>query len=190
MLHQLKATLDGVKPAIWRRLVVPSDFSLLDLHDVIQVAMGWEDCHLHDFKIGRQRYAVPDPEEFDAPLDETRAILRDVARLRSKLVYQYDFGDCWNHTIVVEKILENEEASLPTCTAGARACPPEDSGGPWGYANKLRALKKPNHEDYEDVRDWMGEDFDPARFEKETVNRDLLEMFRPVPARKRSARAK
>ena len=191
MAHQLKVTLEGIEPAIWRRIVVPSGFTLFDLHRVIQVAMGWEDCHLHDFTIKRQRYAVPDSDDFGSPLDETNACLREVAPRRTKILYQYDFGDSWNHVIVVEKVMEDAEASLPSCIDGARACPPEDSGGPWGYSDKLEALANPDDEDSEELRHWIGEDFDPDRFEKDAVNRELLAVFRPAPRRKkRAARSK
>ncbi len=153
MFHRLKVTLEGVEPAIWRRVVVPSDFTLYDLHHVIQVAMGWEDCHLHEFTIKRQRYAVPSPEDFDNPLDETEATLREVARPRSKMRYLYDFGDDWSHVVVVEKILKDKDAGdpdLPICIDGARAGPPEDAGGAWGYEEKLQALKNPDDEDSEE----------------------------------------
>ena len=191
MPHRLKVTLEGVEPPVWRRLVVPSEFTLFDLHCAIQVAMGWEDCHLHDFEIKRQRYALPDADDFGSPLDETRASLRDVAGPRAKIRYQYDFGDSWNHVIVVEKILEDTEVAPPICTDGARACPPEDSGGPWGYSEKLQALADPEDEDNEELRDWMGEDFDPERFEIDAINRQLLKVFRPAPRRaKRSTRSK
>jgi len=191
MPHRLKVTLEGVEPPVWRRLVVPSEFTLFDLHCAIQVAMGWEDCHLHDFEIKRQRYALPDADDFGSPLDETRASLRDVAGPRAKIRYQYDFGDSWNHVIVVEKILEDTEVAPPICTDGARACPPEDSGGPWGYSEKLQALADPEDEDNEELRDWMGEDFDPERFEIDAINRQLLKVFRPAPRRaKRATRSK
>jgi hypothetical protein len=191
MSHRLKVTLEGVEPPVWRRLVVPSEFTLFDLHCAIQVAMGWENCHLHDFEIKRQRYALPDGDDFGNPLDETKASLRDVAGHRAKIRYQYDFGDSWNHVIVVEKIVADTEVAPPVCTDGARACPPEDSGGPWGYSEKLQALADPDDEDKEALRDWMGEDFDPERFEIDAVNQELLEVFRPAPRRaKRSTRSK
>lgn len=188
MSHQLKVTLEGVEPAIWRRLVVPSEFTLYDLHCVIQVSMGWENHHLHDFTIKRQRYAVPDADDFGNPLDETDARLSDVAPQRTKMIYQYDFGDSWTHVVVVEKIHADAESSPPMCIDGARACPPEDSGGPWGYSEKLDALANPDDEDSEELRDWMGEDFDPERFEKDAVSRELLKVFRPAPERKKRAR--
>ncbi|HEY5960498.1 MAG TPA: plasmid pRiA4b ORF-3 family protein [Polyangiaceae bacterium] len=191
MLHQLKVTLEGLKPAIWRRVVVPSEFTLFDLHVVIQVAMGWENCHLHDFTIGRRQYALPDPDGFDHSLNEADVTLAEVAGPRSKFKYQYDFGDSWIHVILVEKILDNLEVPFPSCTGGARACPPEDSGGAWGYEEKLEALADPDDEAGEELREWMGEDFDPERFEIDAVNRGLLAAFRPVSRKKkRSTRSK
>src|SRR5262245_23327093 len=106
--------------------------------------MGWEDCHLHDFTIKRERYAVPSPDDWDDSFDETRARLADTVRPRSKFVYQYDFGDSWYHVLLVEKVVGDAAHSGPFCVDGARACPPEDSGGPWGYAEKLEALSHPD----------------------------------------------
>jgi hypothetical protein len=185
MPHQLKVTLEGIDPPVWRRLVVPSEFTLYDLHRTIQVAMGWEDCHLHDFTIKQQRYAVPGSVDFDHPADETKARLCDVAGPRTKIVYQYDFGDSWHHVIVVEKVLENAADPIPTCVDGARACPPEDSGGAWGYAEKLQALANPaspNDDDDEELRDWMGDDFDPELFEIDVVNTELVKVFKRAPS--------
>jgi len=184
MSHQLKVTLEDLEPAIWRRIIVPSEFTLYDLHCVIQVAMGWENCHLHDFTIKRQRYAAPAAAEFGNPLDETEACLRDVAPRRTKIKYQYDFGDSWTHVIVVEKILEDAQTPTPICIDGARACPPEDCGGACGYAGMLEALAEQDDEEGERIREWLGGDFDPERFDKDGVNRELLKVFRPAPQRK------
>lgn len=185
MSHQLKVTLQGVEPPIWRRLVVPSEFTLYQLHCAIQLVMGWDNSHLHDFEIKKQRYSV-DPDDFGSPLDETTAHLCDVAKARTKIRYTYDFGDSWRHEIVVEKVIDDANVAPPVCTGGARACPPEDCGGPWGYADKLQTLAGPEDEDDEDnaeLRDWMGRDFDPERFEVDAVNARLLEAFRPEPRR-------
>lgn len=183
MAHQVKVVLEGIDPPIWRRVVVPSEITLYDLHRVIQVAMGWEDCHLHDFTIKGQRYSIPDPDDFDQPADETQTRLGDVARARTKLVYQYDFGDSWRHTVTVEKVLAEAAGPLPTCIDGARACPPEDSGGAWGYAEKLEALASPEDGD-DELIEWMGEDFDPEHFEVDAVNRRLAELFKRTAAKK------
>jgi hypothetical protein len=185
MPHQLKVTLEGIEPPVWRRLVVPSEFTLYDLHCAIQVAMGWENCHLHGFTIKRQHYTVPGSDDFDNPADETKARLRDVAGPRTKILYQYDFGDSWHHVIIVEKVLENADGPIPSCVDGARACPPEDSGGVCGYVDKLEALANPDDEEGEELREWLGEDFDPERFEVNVVNRELVAVFSPSPARKK-----
>jgi hypothetical protein len=177
MPHQLKVTLEGIEPPIWRRLIVPSEFTLYDLHDAIQIAMGWENCHQHDFTIKRQRYAVLEFDDYGDPADETTSRLRDVAGPRTKILYQYDFGDTWSHVIVVEKVLESVDGAIPRCVDGARACPPEESGGAWGYADKLEALAHPEDEEGEEEREWLGPDFDPERFDVSVVNGKLLTAF-------------
>lgn len=126
------ARIGHIDPPIWRRVIVPSEFSLFELHCVLQAVMGWEDFHLHEFTVKRQRYALPTPDSFDdgATEDEESARLSDVATPRSTFIYHYDFGDSWLHSILVEKVGVESPAPVPVCTAGARACPPEDSGGP------------------------------------------------------------
>lgn len=187
MHFQLKITLRDIVPPIWRRVVVPSDLTLLDLHGVIQIAMGWKDCHLHDFTIDRQRFAVPDPEDFDDPIDERETRLQSVLRTPQKFTYQYDFGDGWDHIIVVEKALNDRAIGEVVCIDGARACPPEDSGGPLGYEEKLNALAAPNDRSTRELRDWIGPDFDPAFFDREAINKELRQMFRRPLARPRGA---
>ena len=177
MPYQLKITLQDVKPPVWRRVIVPSELTLFHLHHVIQIVMGWEDCHLHDFTIQQTRYAVPSPEDFDDPIDERETALCDVAGPRSRFVYQYDLGDEWEHAILVEKVF-GDETLQPICMDGARTCPPEDSGGPWGYAEKLEALANPDDDESEDLRDWIGMDFDPERFDRDAVNMELQRFFR------------
>jgi hypothetical protein len=113
--------------------------------------------------------------------------LCDVVRSRSKFVYQYDFGDGWNHSIVVEKVVRDTVLDGPMCIDGARACPPEDSGGPWGYGEKLLALAAPDEEN-EELREWIGDDFDPERFDKDSVNKALKRLFRPPVASPRLLR--
>jgi hypothetical protein len=190
MSHQLKITLQDIAPLIWRRVLVPSEYTLFDLHCVIQTVMGWEDCHLHEFTIKRQRYSLPDPDGFDISqaLSEDDARLVDVATPRTKFVYHYDFGDSWRHAIVVEKVDPKLSPPVPHCIAGARACPPEDCGGPWRYSEKVRALSSEDDEEADELRDWFG-DFDPELFELEAVNKQLEQMFLPVRRKKkRSAR--
>jgi Plasmid pRiA4b ORF-3-like protein. len=175
--YQLKITLQDVDPPIWRRVLVPSDFTLFDLHRVIQIVMGWEDCHLHDFSIKRQRYALPDIVDSDQEGDESETRLCDVVRPRSKFLYQYDFGDGWMHDLVVEKAVHDVAAAGPFCVDGERAGPPEDSGGPWGYQVKLEALANPHDEESEELREWIGNDFDAELFERDSVNAQLHDSF-------------
>ncbi|MGA3024999.1 MAG: plasmid pRiA4b ORF-3 family protein [Bryobacteraceae bacterium] len=172
-IYQLKITLLGTRPPIWRRVLVPADLTLAQIHDVLQVAMGWEDCHLHEFRIGRQRFGAPDPEEDS--LDEGKVRLSDVLkRAGAKAEYTYDFGDGWEHSIVVEKVLTPEPGvAYPVCTAGKRRGPPEDCGGPYGYYELVEAVRDPKHERHEEMRDWVDDDFDPEAFSIDDVNQRL-----------------
>lgn len=174
-IHQIKVTLAGLKPPVWRRLLVPSEITLDRLHDVIQIAMGWEDDHLHQFKLGAAVYS--DSRMLGAGrVQKERAVRLSLVApgLRSKLKYEYDFGDGWEHDILVEAIHPPEpDKHYPVCVAGERACPPEDCGGVWGYVAKLEALQDPGDPDHEDVVDWMGEGFDPEEFDLDEVNKRL-----------------
>lgn len=176
---QLKVTLKGIRPPIWRRVQVPASFSLEELHFVIQAAMGWEDCHLHQFLVGQVYYAGLAPDGTDVGWDEDmkderEATLGDlVSRKGQKLLYEYDMGDGWEHEVLVEELLDaTEGVRYPVCTGGRRACPPEDCGGVWGYAELLEALADPDHPDHEDLSEWAGE-IEPEAFDLEGVNRWL-----------------
>jgi hypothetical protein len=167
-VYQLKVTLLDTKPPIWRRVLVDGASTLDHLHDVIQAAFGWWDYHLHEFELGRTRYAVPDPDDDwgPPPRDERRTRLDSIAGEGSKLTYTYDFGDNWRHRIVVEKILRPDESiRVPACTGGRRACPPEDCGGPWGYREVLEVLADPTHPEHRERREWIGRPFDPEAFD-------------------------
>jgi len=177
-VYQLRVTLKGVRPAIWRRLHVLGDTTLGELHKIIQVAMGWSNSHLHLFRVDRAEYAEPDPED---PfwgrnlIDERPVALASVAPSRgSRLLYLYDFGDDWQHDIRVEKILLRQEGqAYPVCVDGERACPPEDCGGTPGYAHLRKALRNPRHPEHEFLSEWIGGDFDPEALDLEGVNRRL-----------------
>ena len=176
-LYELKITLRGSKPAIWRRIQVPGDIKLSRLHKVIQIAMGWTNSHLHQFVDRRVIYGAP--SELDYPgveeRDERRFCLADVARRKkASFVYEYDFGDGWQHDIVVEKIVPaGPQKSRAVCLAGENACPPEDCGGIWGYYELLEAVNNPKHEAHQQMLDWLGEPFDPSRFDLHAVNAAL-----------------
>lgn len=175
---QLKISLVGVsKPPVWRRVLVPTTMRLDRLHDVIQAAMGWTDTHLHAFEAGGVDYGPPDPE-LDH-VDERRTAIGDVlSEPRGRMRYVYDFGDYWQHDVVVEKVLEAERgARYPICVTGKGRRPPEDCGGVWGYADLRGTLADPAHEEHADMLDWLGldsaEDFDPHAFDIDEVNATL-----------------
>jgi hypothetical protein len=168
-IYQLKITLKYIRPPIWRRVQVPSDIILARLHRIIQVAMGWYDSHLHQFIVGEKYYGVPSIDEFSELelKDERRARLKEVlSKPNKKIVYEYDFGDGWEHEILLEKILQPElGVRYPRCIGGARACPPEDCGGTGGYENFLAAIRDPRHEEHDEYLYWIGGEFDPEEFE-------------------------
>jgi|SRR5579862_3015834 len=173
-VYQLKITLRGAKPPIWRRVQVPADFTLKKLHRVIQLAMGWTDSHLHLFDVGGIHYS--DPEfEVEETNNEARIRLSQAAPVeKAKFRYEYDFGDSWDHEILVEKILPPDPAvRYPICLTGKRACPPEDCGGVWGYAELLETLADPDSEDHEEMLEWLDGDFDPEEFDVEMTNAAL-----------------
>lgn len=180
---QIKIVLLGTRPPIWRRVLVPAEFTLAHLHDVIQAAMGWEDCHLHQFYIGGQRFGISDPNEAfmggSTAINEKKACLANVLnKVGSKATYIYDFGDSWEDALTVEKILAAEpNVAYPLCNDGKRAGPPEDCGGIPGFYHMLEALADPNHEDHEDMRDWIAS-FDAEAFSTEAVNQRLRKLFR------------
>lgn len=186
--YDLKVTLRDIRPMIWRRLRVPSDIRLGDLHAVVQVAFGWEDCHLHQFVVGRAVYGPPDPDGFDRRTQSEDVRLDQVARAKSKLLYEYDFGDSWRHDIVVERVQPATAATLDiTCLAGRRAGPPEDSGGPWGYADVLASSDSDDPED-EERREWLGPNWDPELFDLKAVNVRLASLARHLAPRATVAR--
>jgi hypothetical protein len=178
-VYQLKVTLRNIRPPIWRRLLVTSDTKLSRLHDILQAAMGWWGGHLHQFTARGVYYGdlqfVEDLGWGPKVHDEHRFTLADVARgEKAKLLYEYDFGDGWEHDIVVEKVLPVEKGvRYPICIKGRRACPPEDVGGPWGYGEFLEALRDPNHPEHETYSDWIEGSFDPEAFDLDSVNKQL-----------------
>lgn len=175
LVYQLKVTLRDLRPPVWRRLLVPANTRLSELHDILQVAMGWTDSHLHQFEVGRRVIGVPDPEDWREVENERRVRLADVApRAQARLRYEYDFGDSWQHDIMVEKVLPaTPDDQLPACTGGRRACPPEDVGGVWGYAEFLEAISDPAHPEHDEMLEWGGEDFDPEAFDADAITAAL-----------------
>lgn len=171
-VHQVKVTLLTVKPPVWRRIVVPSGMTLAELSPVLAAAMGWYGGHLHLFDVEGTRYGTPDPDWGRDDLDEGRFPLSDVLpTVGLKMRWDYDFGDGWEHDILVEAISPTEPGvDYPTCLAGRRACPPEDFGGPWGYELLLEVLDDPDHPDPEHMMERLPLDFDPAGFDLTETN--------------------
>lgn len=195
VVYQIKIVLLGTRPPIWRRVLVPADFTLAQLHDVVQATMSWEDCHFHQFYIGNRRFGVPDPNDAlmggSPTVNEKKACLANVLnKIGSKATYIYDFGDSWEHALTVEKIVAAESnVAYPLCTDGKLAGPPEDCGGIPGFYHMLEALSDPNHEDHEDMRDWI-DSFDPEAFSVDAVNQRMRKIFRSSRKPKRTRVAK
>ncbi len=179
--YQLKIALRYSKPPIWRRITIPSNWCLAELHDVIQVVMGWEFSHLHIFTKNNVEYGdLMEMECWDGSLkDEIHTKLHDVLiNEKDKLYYEYDFGDGWEHIITLEKILpfNSKKHKLPVCLRGLRACPPEDCGGIGGYEYLKEVLSNPEHPEYSDIAEWLDIEhrpFDPDFFDIDKVNEIL-----------------
>ena len=178
-IYQLKVTLRDIRPPIWRRIQVPADVTLYRLHLTLQAVMGWENEHLYEFVrqtgLGRLNYGEPDPDYGREIRSARRTRLNEVAPAeKARLVYKYDFGDGWEHDILVEKVVPREaDARYPRCLAGRRACPPEDCGGTWGYESLLGAIADPDDPEHASMLEWLGGEFDPEAFDLDAINRAL-----------------
>jgi hypothetical protein len=182
-IYQLKVTLRGSKPPIWRRVLVPGHITLGQLHHVIQIAMGWINYHLHQFTVGEQCYSDPsfglDTSGGWVYSEHRITLMRLVPGEKFKFRYEYDFGDSWLHDILVEKILPPDPAQeLPVCVKGVRACPPEDVGGIWGYYRFLEVLQDPDHPEHDDYQEWVGGVWDAEAFDLNKVNERLRAFWR------------
>jgi hypothetical protein len=174
-VHRLKVTLIGSKPPIWRRVLVPSDITFGQLHDIVQDVMGWRNEHLHQFTVDGMD--ISDPRYLDdvAENDEDLLRLNEMAPYaKTRFRYQYDFGDSWDHEIVVEAVQPSEPGHhFPVCVAGQRACPPEDVGGIWAYAHFVEAISNRKHPDHRDYRDWWEGSWDAEAFDLDAINARL-----------------
>jgi len=177
-VYQFKITLKGIKPPIWRRIQVPETYTFWDLHVAIQDAMGWIDYHLHEFELVNPatglavNIGIPG-EDFDREvLPDWKQNIADYFSMENRTAsYVYDFGDNWEHKIQLEKILPREKGvKYPVCIKGKRACPPEDCGGIWGYEELLEIIRNPEHEEHEEMLEWLGGEFDPEDFDVEEVS--------------------
>jgi hypothetical protein len=177
-IYQLKVTLIDTQPPIWRRIQVPGDTSLPRLHAILQIAMGWTNSHLHGFRIGKHFYSEPDPDGMMEAIDERPVRLSQIAsRVGSRFIYEYDFGDSWDHELVVEQILAPQlDVQYPRCLDGKRACPPEDVGGTGGYEDFLAAVRNRRHPEHAEWLTWVGGTFDPDKLDLQMIN-DSLRIF-------------
>ncbi len=190
-VYQFKITLQESHPPIWRRIQV-QDGTLDQLHEHIQTAMGWTNSHLHHFRVGEQLYGDPDlmQENFEDMeyKDSTTTRISDLLPKpgkRFQFQYEYDFGDSWYHDVFFEGIVRAEpKLKYPLCLEGERACPPEDCGGIWGYADFVEAIQNPDHEQHEELLEWVGGRFDPEKFD---ATKATKAMRKGLPDWRRSA---
>ena len=180
-IYQLKLSIKGISPKIWRRIQVPENYTFLDLHKTIQAVMNWDDYHLHEFEVQNPKTgeldkigkADNDCETFCEPLvPENKAKLSKYFTPENKFaLYRYDFGDKWEIKVRLEETLSKKQGvKYPVCTAGKRAAAPEDIGGILGYEEMLEILKDPKHEEYEQTIAWLGKDFDPEYFNPKDIS--------------------
>ena len=179
-VYEIEVFLAETLPQIWRRFAVRSDITLAKLHDVLQIVMGWTNSHMHEFTdMKKTRYAPRfddlEPDWDTDAVEEHEVKLCDVMpRKGSRLMYEYDFGDCWRHGLKVVRIGPPEAGvHYPRCLAGERASPPEDVGGLGGYYGMLEALANPRHEQHDRWFEWIGGKFDAEAFDLDKVNRSL-----------------
>ncbi|MFZ2385490.1 MAG: plasmid pRiA4b ORF-3 family protein [Candidatus Omnitrophota bacterium] len=179
-VYQFKISLNYVSPSVWRLFQVKSDITLHRLATTILLVMGWDGGHLHQFRIGDTEYGIPheDYEEDNQPEDERRVRLSDIPQdVLGDFTFEYDFGDGWEHMVVLERVLVPEKGvKYPVCIDGARSCPPEDCGGPRGYEDFLKAIRNRRHPEHKHMLEWIGGEFDPEEFDLEGINDDLKDI--------------
>lgn len=173
-VHTLRIELLYVEPTVWRRFIMPSETKLPKFNRMLEAVMGWEGYHLHMFEIADLRIGMPDEDDDDV-IDEKRiTVMQLLPRVGSQLRWAYDFGDNWQHDVIVEAIVEpSPDVQYPLCTDGERACPPEDCGGVGGYEDLREALADPAHPEHEFLREWAGAGFEPHPFDQLAVTKRL-----------------
>jgi hypothetical protein len=196
-IARLKITLDDVKPVVLRRVEVPFDIRLDRLHLTIQAAMGWTNSHLYEIRGGGVGWSTPDPDAgwggdfMDARKARLGDILEDIGT--KTLKYLYDFGDGWEHTIKIERLIDPEPGMLyPRLIEAKGHCPPEDVGGPWGYGELLEALADPSNERHGELKEWLADDFNPDVVDIDWLSKDVADLAQrwsrqPAVKRRRTA---
>lgn len=177
---QLKIVLDGITPKIWRRFLVKDNITFHKLNEIIQTLMGWGGYHLYAFYVGKEQLSIPHPYSDDNQINAKKVKLKDKLSLKQKFGYVYDFGDNWDHTLAVEKILDNKDVALvPICLKGERAGPPEDCGSYSGYYELMKIKKNKKHPEYKErIVEWLGGDFDFEYFNLEETNKELFKLIK------------
>ena len=184
---QMKVTLTGIQPAVWRRVLVPSMFNLRKLHKVIQDVFGWEDYHLHTFHIRGESYGPEDTSSRSHPIREAISLARLRLLPGETFTYEYDLGDAWIHDIAIEEIMViTESVGMPLCLDGQRSCPPEDSGGPVGFPGLLNAARNPRHPGHKAALAFFEPDWDSEAFDLTAANARLETTFTPKTQKARS----
>jgi hypothetical protein len=196
-IARLKITLDDVKPVVLRRVEVPFDIRLDRLHLTIQAAMGWTNSHLYEIRAGGVGWSTPDPDAgwggdlMDARKARLGDVLEDIGT--KTLKYLYDFGDGWEHTIKIERLVDPKPGMLyPSLIEAKSHCPPEDVGGPWGYGELLEALADPSHERHGELKEWLADDFNPHVVDIDLLSEDVADLAQrwsrqPAVKRRRTA---
>jgi len=177
-VYQIKITLKGIRPPIWRRLLVENSINLEELHIAIQIAMGWTNSHLHQFVLNGECFGVPDEDFPDHTREERDYRVGNLLKQeKDRMIYEYDFGDGWEHIVELESIsVFDMSLQLPVCIKGKRNCPPEDVGGVPGYNHLIDVLGDESDPEYQDMIDWLGGKYDPEAFELVEVN-NLLKKY-------------
>ncbi len=173
MIYQIKIEIEGIIPSVWRRILVNTNILLVDFHRVIQSTMGWTNSHLHYFGNGKIIYS-PQEFEIEGSKNSRKISLNKVLKEENcKILYRYDLGDRWDHQILLEKIILNNEITTPICLDGKNNCPPEDCGGVQGYKNLRKILSNSKNKNYKYTIEWLGGKFDPKEFDLGKVNQLL-----------------
>ena len=175
LIYEVQVTLTQIEPSIWRRFTVPASIHLDQFHEALLAVMGWFGGHLYEFRVRGESYGDPDTlgDPAVAP-DSAMMLAHAVHRRKGTFYYVYDWGDEWWHQIKLwdyRPMAPNE--TVPTLLDGARACPPEDVGGVWGYTEFLEAVQDPTHPEHDEMLNWVGEDWDPEHFDRALLQRRL-----------------